>query len=181
MRSAFFLVLASAACRPAAPLRAVDLGGPRVVVAASADVGFTPRERAIIEAAADYLEREAGVRYVVTFDLEVTAAAMLRNQIWRPPVDAPVVTFLDAEYSGKVYGATQQVSPFRMWLLPQRTAKTWTFAHVVEHELLHAVGCDHVDDPRSVLYRFTTPDLYEALELSATDLRELDRALSSRP
>lgn len=147
---------------------------------ASADVDFTARERSVIRASAEYLERELGVRYVVSFDLEVTADAMLRNQIWRPPVDAIVVTVLDSKYSGRVYGATDQATPFRMWLLPQRTPRTGTFAHVVEHELLHAVGCQHVDDPSSVLYRFTTPGLHEVLELSDEDRREVDRALSTR-
>ena len=128
----------------------------------------------------DYLERAAAVRFVISFDLEITPSMILENQIWRPPLDSVVVTALDARQGGLLFGATQQAHPWRMWLLPERTPSTYTFAHVVEHELLHAIGCDHVADKASVMYEFTRPGVFEALQLTDTDRAEIARALAAR-
>lgn len=149
----------------------------RLSVEVHADAEFTIREQAIIRTAADYLERAAGLHYRITFDLEPNAIALLENQIWRPSLDAVVVTTLDATHNGTLYGATMQEVPFRMWLLPARTPNTYTFLHVVEHELLHAVGCQHVSDTSAIMYEYTRPGVYEALRLSESDYREISRTL----
>lgn len=143
------------------------------------DSTFTTRERAIILTAADYLERSGGLRYRITFDLEPDAAALEVNRIWRPALDSAVVTTLDARF-GRVLGATVEGHPFRMWLLPERTPGTYTFLHVVEHELLHAVGCHHVADEQAIMYAYTRPGVEgEGIRLSNADRAEITRALGN--
>lgn len=130
--------------------------------------------------ASDYLEQAAGIRFRITFDLELDPDALTKNQIWRPPADSIVVTVLDARYKGRLFGATKQDTPFVTWLVVERMPTTHLLLHVVEHELLHAVGCDHVSDRRAVLYEYTTPGVYEAIELADADRNEIDRALAAR-
>jgi len=145
-----------------------------------ADSGFTALERVSIARAVNYLDVAAHVRFRLEFDLEVGTARGGENQIWRVPPDAAVVTALDAQYNGSVFGATVQGHPFKTWLVVERMPSEHLFRHVVEHELLHALGCEHVSDPRAVLYLYTRQNVSEAVELSAADRAEIANAISRR-
>ena len=152
-----------------------------------ADVTFKPEERKWIGIAANNIaEQSAGtLEVLVDYDLRFNNISILENGsqdfLVRAPADAPYVTYEDSNTSrllGVVAGVDldnySTVGPKRIYLVADRLWTTTVFIHVAMHEMLHALGLRHVDDPDAVMF-FQVQNSFPSTCLSKADAEELCR------
>ena len=179
MRLLVILLVILLGCRGQTP---VTLVPPRSLII-HADTEFTPTEREIIHRATDTLMSEVGMRVDVRYDLDfgkVEHLARFQNvtQLMRIARDAQLTRDMDSRYRGIVFGWSVYANPPRVYVAADvLNGGEVLYLHVVIHELLHAVGCDHVSDPNAVLY-WQTDLKHQAVKLTEADRLELARALT---
>jgi hypothetical protein len=159
-----------------------------------ADVGFKPDERKWIAIAADnVLQQSAGTLDVhVTYDLDFDSTLSVVSHsgddlLVRAPQDAPYVVYEDSTTSrllGVVAGVDlanySMVGQKRIYLVADRLWTPEVFEHVAMHEMLHAFGLVHVDDPDAVMF-YQVRGPRPSLCLSKADAEELCRVNWCQP
>ncbi len=118
-----------------------------------ADALLGPRERLLIQRAISRLEYQTNGMANVTIVYTPTVEDMnlLRIESWYSQVGV-----LDKRFNGSVYGFTYLTG--RMFLVDDRLKDDDVFIHVAMHEILHHMGCDHLDSPTSVMYLVTNAE-----------------------
>jgi hypothetical protein len=145
---------------------------PHLDLSVHADTEFTVYERHVIARAVEGLEQQIGAEIRVDYDLD--RSNMLRLMLLKDSVrltriesTAPLVRDIDLKFNGTVYGWTALGR--EMYIVWDRMYTEQMLRHVVLHEVLHALGVDHVTSPGSVMYDVTS------VRHVATELTEADR------
>jgi hypothetical protein len=143
-----------------------------------ADTEFTLYERHVIAEAVRQLQTQAGITINVTYDLDYEKLERLvqfadKKTLTRVSETAPIVGDIDARVRGKVYGWT--ILDRKIWLVWDRMYSEQHMLHVVCHELLHALGVEHVSDPRAIMYEITN-EQHLSITLTEADREAIRRA-----
>jgi hypothetical protein len=159
-----------------------------------ADTGFTPAERGWVAMAVKNInEQSAGVLGVtVTYDIDFYSNESFvshrgDDMLVRAPVDAPYVKYEDIHGGGVTSGVTSvdltrfsSSVPKHVFLVADRLEAPDAFVHVAMHEILHACGLSHVDDPDAIMseqYAGTPASVC----LGWRDVEELCRVVGCEP
>jgi len=156
-------------CTAQKPLRYV----PRPELTIHADTAFTPEEREVIQSASMELVSQIGVRVDVIYDLDLRKPERTFRLVRVLSVN-PATAEMDKFFQAEVYGWTHPFIVPRAYIVVDRLESEGFARHVVLHELLHVLGCQHVDDPSAVLYGITNRQ-HMAVVLTEADRAELLR------
>ncbi len=118
----------------------------------TADSAFTPDEVAMLYAAADRLQEQTEGRISILLYFDEGDAG--RSRIHRRTVADPEAVSARAFFGGSVYAWTSQLEGVNLIAGLLTTRELWL--HVTMHELLHAIGVRHVDDPQAIMGRNVT-------------------------
>ena len=156
---------------------------PSSTLVIHADTDFTTSERIVIHRATRSLMSQVGLRVEVIYDLDFRKVERLSSLdgavlLTRVARDAPLTREMDARFHGITFGWTT-LTRRRAYLASDVLSGggETLFLHVVQHEFLHLVGCEHVSDPESVLF-WATDHKHMAVVLSEADRLEYLRATS---
>lgn len=143
-----------------------------------ADVEFDWSERAVVRKSTLELLRQAGYRVNVVYDLDMNDIGRLAVLINSPRLskifsDAQIVKDVDVQVKGVTFG----------WMGLRRDVyivrdRIWTdvmLQHVLEHELLHLGGVEHVSDESAVMY-WQTDLTHQAVMLTEADRAAIRKA-----
>ena len=181
MRS--FLIFLVFFCLNCASITVPTVSVPERSLTIHADTEFPLEERRIIHQATQELKAQVGLSVEIIYDLDfgkVERLARLKDvkQLIRIERSAQLTRDMDLRFRGITFGWTMVGSPVRAYIASDVLKGGETlYAHVVMHELLHIVGCDHVSDPNAVLY-WQTDLRHQAVRLTEADRTELLRALT---
>ena len=144
-----------------------------------ADTEFTPYERQLIDEAIRDLRVQSGINVSIHYDLdysnlEVVNALAGEKKLTRVGSSSVAVVDMD-KYFNHVYAWT--TFKRNIWLVWDRMWGRRLMKHVVMHELVHALGVDHVDDPEAVMY-WQTDAHHMAVELNESDRAAIRRAVA---
>lgn len=174
----FFLVfLAGCASIPQPPSQVTSSA-----LIVHADVEFTPAERVQIQRATKELMSQVGLRADIKYDLDFSKPETLTRSasMIRVSRESQLTKDMDIHFRAITFGWTTTLLHRRVYLVSDVLieGQETLYLHVVMHELLHLVGCDHVSDPNAVLYWQT--DLgHQAVKLTEADRVELKKLTAS--
>ena len=148
---------------------------PHITLTVHADTEFDYHDRTVIARAVNELNTSVGCSVSVVYDLDGGTLEALRftTRMRKTHSSESLVGELDRKYGGVVFGwysATGLVTIVR--------DRLWTdqmLEHTALHELMHAMGADHVRDPRAVLY-WQTDYWHQAVRLNEADKAALAKA-----
>jgi hypothetical protein len=152
-----------------------------------ADVGFSPLERALLDGAAQGIDFGSSglLQPTITYDLDPDSVASLQQHsidsiIVRAPAGAD---YMGERHLGKVGlidldDRDTWGGPVHVFLVADKLRGPFAFQHAAMHEMLHAFGLRHVDDPLALMHWSMDPREGRLLGtcLTRSDAQELCRA-----
>lgn len=151
----------------------VDCSTPRApdrTLYVHADPDFTPTERQTIHEATRILATEGNVAVCIAYDLDTHNRYGVT--MTRVTSQSDLVKQTDQWFQGIVFAWTRSIPRTEVFVATDRLITERLALHVYLHELLHALGVDHVADPKAVMYGSTDED-HMAVKLSPADLEGL--------
>lgn len=153
---------------------------PSSTLVIHADTDFTTSERIVIHRATESLMWQVGLRVEVIYDLDFRKVERLSSLRYEPRLirvtsQSELTIGIDRHFNGTVFGWTTQNSTPSVYIVVDRLYGEGLALHVYLHELLHAFGADHVDDPGAVMY-WRTDLSHKAVILNESDRNALARA-----
>lgn len=174
MRVWLIFLLLTVGCTTVKPLQ---LHFPDRDLVIHADTEFSDMERSEIHEATNTLLEQTGIRLEVNYDLDFRKIEQLSRVAGQPLLvrltsKSDITREIDTHFRGVVYGWTITKPSVTVYVAADRLIVGKFATHVFLHEFLHVLGCDHTNDPDSVLYEITNWYHMTAV-LDESDMREL--------
>lgn len=130
---------------------------------------------------------QVSLRVDVIYDLDFGKVEQLNRfagliLLMRADRGSELTQEMDLRFKGITYGWTMGVNWKRAYIVSDVLGGggETLYLHVVMHEMLHIVGCEHVSDPNAVLF-WSTDNHHKAIRLTEADRLELLRVTRPSP